>query len=439
MIEDKSDFNTFANKVRALFAERNYDIKISKLREILALAAGFNSHNHLLSRLPIDENKWLEVDVSSAFEALIKQRHSIDIDGTSVLRASMEAIPPKKQKSAKRIAKNPFVPESLLDFKNYAACLAWLIEEEESKGEDLLMRIYGYQTISDLKKAIDETSLKGPYDSKALVLNEDGHIVENKEVDSLERSNLPLELVAEIKKCTLSDLPSRYWKVRDLGLFDEPDKQRASFQLIRDKIDAIAGQLSGKNRITSEYAYVTDSSEGETFFSFTPLGKAIYEAALEVLPPRSKWLNESDYYETFEQLEELEREHPNNPWPKAILISWCSQYNYQGDWTTNLQHDRENGYNLDVDLGFRNNAHLNALDWIDTATETISQFESLLGDHAKNTADHKLYCENGDAFYWPAALFFGGMIALNAGELKLAKKWLSLNFKLTSGDNFGAR
>lgn len=192
-------------------------------------------------------------------------------------------------------------------------------------------------------------------------------------------------------------------------------------------------------RTIEDYAFFrTDDYDGETIICLTPLGRKVYdevEATRDSIP-----LISTENLGHWEQaLVRIMERHPANPWPKAMYCYSVAPSFWQTNWCEALPHHPEKGFMPDAEEGFREYAGSYAGELLPIAKAAIEQFEKWLGPNARTVAEHNLISENAETFYWPAILYIGGMIALNSGEDRLAKRWLGLNLKLVAQDNFGAR
>ncbi|WP_138437836.1 hypothetical protein [Marinobacter shengliensis] len=198
-------------------------------------------------------------------------------------------------------------------------------------------------------------------------------------------------------------------------------------------------QCTSQSRTIEDYAFSrTADYDGKTVICLTPLGRKVYEECMA--------LHDSIPLISIENLERWEEamlrlidRHPANPWPKAMYCYCVAPSFWQANWCEALPHHPEKGFMPDAEEGFREYAGSYGDELLPIATTAIEQFEKWLGPNAKTVAEHNLISENAETFYWPAILYIGGMIALNSGEDRLAKRWLGLNLKLVAQDNFGAR
>lgn len=193
------------------------------------------------------------------------------------------------------------------------------------------------------------------------------------------------------------------------------------------------------DRTIEDYAFFrTDDFDRKLVICLSPLGRKVYDEVANLRD--SIPLISVENLNRWEQdlLKVIER-HPANPWPKAMYCCDIASSYWQTDWCEDLQRRPEGGYLPDADEGFSKGARSYAEELMPVAKSAIEQFQKWLGPNAKNTADPNFFSHDSETFYWPAILYMGGMIALNCGEVRLAKRWLNLNYKLTGRDSFGAR
>lgn len=349
-----------------------------------------------------------------------------------------------------------FRPVSSDDFSIRAKHAAWLLETPLQATQEWLARVYGCGGLHELQKdlklrlADPDVHPAGPFDedferqmfeairARVKPLRHSDHMMPTY------RGNELLHAAAALKNIPFpgGQLSRRDWKIRDIGLFCEPANHRFAFQKVKARIDVLCGVSQGADSaIGSDYAYLDTDSSGEALLSFTAHGRAVFDALQEVT-------GDSDHKALKELLPDLERlldRYPKNPWVQAeYVISLCTPY-WQSMWADHLAPaPGGRGYvSESVDIGFKRHAESYARNLLPHAIQAIALFEDLYGDQTKKPANHKLIGAGGkhgaDSFYYPAILHFGGMVALNAGELHLAKRWLARNLRIVRDDNFGSR
>ena len=188
-----------------------------------------------------------------------------------------------------------------------------------------------------------------------------------------------------------------------------------------------------------DYAFFrADDYDGKTVICLTPLGRKVYEEA-EAIHDSIPLISTENLGRWEQALLRLMERHPENPWPKAMYCYGVAPSLWQTNWCEALPRHHAQGFLPDAEEGFREYADSYADELLPIAKTAIEQFEKWLGPNAKNVAGHNLISQDSETFYWPSILYTGGMIALNCGEVRLAKRWLGLNLKLVAQDNFGAR
>lgn len=293
------------------------------------------------------------------------------------------------------------------------------------KSQELLARIYGYSGLHELQCELSKPGPPGLFDEdwQAQWFKRDLP----KHLDPTlhaERSNRLLELVAAAKGIgDLKHLGKRGWDAREIGLFNSPSLHRHAFVRIRAKHEALDG--TGPHNAPSIEAYATLDvrEDGEAIATFTALGQAVHDAAQSLVPDPAA--NESQWKQSREKLFDLVDLHPHNPWPFAILLSTFAESWGQGE---------EDAF-----------ARENAVLLLPAVKRAMGLFEQLYRREAGvRPADPKLlssfnYEWGSDSFSYPALLFWGGAVAANAGELRLAQRWLRRLRRANRQDNFGAR
>lgn len=307
-----------------------------------------------------------------------------------------------------------FRPVSRDDFSRYAKALSWLIEEPLQKSQQLLARIYGYADVHELYAVLAKPGAPGPFGDDWLGVGHDGRLVVDPTIDRVGRGKRILELVTATKGLhSLAELSSRYWKSRDIGLFERPTRHREEYQRIRLLLEVLgADDVSNVARGANEYATLgtTITNANEYVLHFTPLGQAVFDAIREL-----RQHHRDNPSILAEKLSTLARQHPNNPWPLAASI--CVYGNqFDGDMTEG-----------DATWIFENAKH------------AIALFATMYDGYEKQAPESALVTPNADCFYWPASLYWGGVAAAVLGKTTEAKRWLNLNMKICPRDEFGAR
>jgi|GEM_PF-2616597 hypothetical protein len=332
-----------------------------------------------------------------------------------------------------------FRPASKEDFSKYARNLSAILEEPVQKAQEILARIYGYADLHELQVDLQKPcESPGPYDEEwmARVVSKDKS---EPMIDLGRRENIVLSVVAKFKGVTVNDLNRRFWDAREIGLFQTPGGHRKAFQQVRDKHKVIMGtEGDGETLSVFDYASIDATTEGEVVAYFTALGKAIYDAVTEIIPDEH---NSSErILEGAERGLSLHQKHPNNPWVLGVYLASVSRILFQSQWDEFWDSNKRP---FDADPRFKRYAKEYALELLPLAKKAVRLFSLFYGAHKKRAADHRLVSFNyefgSDTFYWPATLFWGGKIALNAGEDALAYRWLSAHRKIVESDSFGAR
>ena len=198
-------------------------------------------------------------------------------------------------------------------------------------------------------------------------------------------------------------------------------------------------QNTGTSRSIEDYAFFRkDDYDDKIIICLTPVGRKVFEK-VEAIHDSIPLISSENLDRWQQALMNVIERHPANPWPKAMYCYTIGPSFWQANWCEALPRHQEKGFMPDPEEGFREYAGAYAEELLPLAKEAITQFEAWLGPNAKNVAAHNLISGDAEPFYWPAILYMGGMIALNCGQSRLAKRWLNLNLKLVPGDNFGAR
>jgi hypothetical protein len=315
-----------------------------------------------------------------------------------------------------------FRPVSLQDFTRYAKSLAWLIELPLQRSQELLAQIYGYADRHELQRVMAIPGEPGPFDSEWFSRDEDNDLGSNNGVDLAGRGNRTLALVARNAGIELKDLSGRQWKSREIGLFDHPYEHREKFRHVQTMftiLESDSGECPA--RAAQEYANLEVTTDGtEYLLRFTPLGRSVFKAidyiveGYEIQSASKRPIKGSDVLSFMAQMDNITQQHPNNPWSRAIKISWvASRYNF-----------------MPLEM---------AEEWMfEEAKRSVELFELLFDGHGRQAAEYKLMSYHADNSTWPEVLRWGGEAAMLCGDFKTAKRWLKVCKKLTRNKPIGA-
>lgn len=349
-----------------------------------------------------------------------------------------------------------FRPVSTEDFSIRAKHAAWVLETPLQATQEWLSRVYGYGGLHELQQELKlrlkdpDSYPPGPFDEDydrltfAAIRDHTHTLRPSDHMMPTLRGNALLAAAAAMMGIPSPGgrLPSRHWKIRDIGLFSEPANHRASFQTIKARIDILEGNTTGSaTAIGSDYAYLDTDSQGSALLSFTAHGRAVLDALEEVTGEAER----QDLEEYLPRLDALVASYPVNPWVRAAYVITLSAPYWQSMWAQNLPRgSNRRGFSpSSANSGYMKHARSFARELLPHAELAIKLFEEMYEGQSANLAHHKLHGAGGkhgaDSFYYPAILYFGGMVALNAGNHALAKRWLTHNKKVVSDDNFGSR
>lgn len=312
-----------------------------------------------------------------------------------------------------------FLPPSGADFSERAKHVAWLLEEPLQASQELLARIYGFGSLHELQAAIAQGGEPGPYSSCVL---------------DVQRSNRAIDFMLAIKCATrevASHKEKRYWRIRDIELFAEPQRHRQAWRQARAEIDgheaALGAQPTG--RPVSDYASIA-AGEDSDYFRFTPLGQSVFDLTQ---------LHSNDFFDIggkrrssstcVAALQDIVRLHPTNPW---ALTSWLlceSERAWLGDWPRL--------HVVDADPGYATHARRNARLLLPKALEAVNLFKALISDQRPRLRQEWRAPADGDSRGWAMALYLAGRISLISEDFASSKRFLSANLKLCPHDEFG--
>lgn len=327
-----------------------------------------------------------------------------------------------------------FRPTSWVDFKTYAANLAWLLEIENNRAIELLSRIYGYANAHELQAVL---KTDGEFGFEQL----DGE----DRFEWLLHDDRVLLLAAQELGLERAEITRRVWLSRDCKFFARPGEHRVAFRLVKRQINVSEGTApSGVGSDATEYAMLVDREhDGHVHLRFTESGRAIFGALMDTIPNSMGRGGREGWQEQMVKVESLIARYPSNPWVHAAFVCSFAEYYFQGDWSQHLANPRESGTGYaqaDADPGFVKYACENSGIFLAHAKRGIELFDQLLEGKGDRHTEHNLSIGSEvDNFYYPALLYFGAYVAANAGDVRLAIQWAQRNQKLVDGDNFGVR
>lgn len=95
LIKSKRHFNVLAEQFqKAIAGHSPKPIRISKIRQMLAKAVGFKSHNGLLNGLPIDSQSWLEREAVDRLTELLVGHDGIQAPVADLIGLALEQMEP---------------------------------------------------------------------------------------------------------------------------------------------------------------------------------------------------------------------------------------------------------------------------------------------------------------------------------------------------------
>jgi tetratricopeptide (TPR) repeat protein len=339
----------------------------------------------------------------------------------------------------------PFRPSSLDDFNQYAKALSRLIEEPLQRCHQLLARAYGYEDLHAMQLAMREPAGRaGPFGRTVL----DDLTIFFSEPQFIEgirsRSDRLLDLVAQYKQLGESQqLSARYAKVRELGLFDTPAEQRIASKRVFNALNILEGKsvsetIPGETREgIHAYAYLAQADSGEYYACLTRTGAAVRDALDEIFPlpgprPESEFIEQGNIQR--QRALDIMKAHPDCPWPLAYIVIRHAQVLAQGSWTGPLFYlDAEFIYPKMTGT-FQSEVVKNARQLLPDVYRAVGMFDVLYKDitqlvcHFDPEVGRRI---DYDVLTWPALLYWGGMVAANAGErdyaIRLLKRAVRIN------------
>jgi hypothetical protein len=343
-----------------------------------------------------------------------------------------------------------FRPLSRSDFSLRAKHTAWLLDTPLQATQEWLARAYGYGNLHELQRDLDAaakspaTHPPGPFDEALYATlgtksSGDGLGDVTHLIPDFRRNRLVQALATLPHPSIHLEGARRHHKIADIGLFCEPQGHRVAFQQVRELFQALEPPPNANQPrdLASDYAYLSDDGEHGAMLCFTKLGRAVYDAVQEICE------SSPDSEALAHRFSQLQRKYPSNPWAHACAVCELAPAYWQSAWADNLPQSAEGMDPGDANPSYRLNARALALKLEPTARLAIDLFEELYGDAKHRAADHRLSSAIGeygsDSFAYPAILYWGGRVAMNAGDFDTARKRLRQNMRIVKGENFGSR
>ncbi|RYY74552.1 MAG: hypothetical protein EOO52_13385 [Gammaproteobacteria bacterium] len=446
----KEAYNAFANHFRIEFElATQIAIKPSKTRELLARAAGFKSHNNLISSLPVSAELWRQDEVSTSLDESIRSAHGVTAVTKPLLTQAILKIESTIAASTSFLKEiksgGTFKPASRQDFLTVANSLESLLSLPSQDAKLILAQIYGHASVDDVYAAIASTSPAGPYDVHGYQRAYDNHVKLAYDIGGELRENRILTVIAGFLRKEPSQLPKQAWSIRNLHVYDPVELHLAAYETLSKTYEILDGTYDGRANTLDDYAYVeADLDDGQMQMCLTKLGRSVLDAAAEITADLKR--SDGEWHEIVHSVEsrlsKLADEHPENPWPKAVYVTTLSNYFWQTEWSNNLEMSATLNAGLEPDSNplYKQLTYQFADMFTTVAQQALQQFYALLNNNKDKVGDHRSSTANNcEPFYYPALLFYAGITFLNSRDYESAYEYLSLHYKIVKGDNFGAR
>ena len=318
-----------------------------------------------------------------------------------------------------------FRPASLDDFYRYAKDLVKLLDEPLQRVQPLLAQAYGCENLHALQLKLGQPGTPGPYE-KLTLKNE--WLDEKKVQAVIARKERLIKLIESLKGVPSGgSLPSQYARAVDFGLFDPPAEHRAAAKRVFTIVDALSNRPPSKHSPSAlhtglnEYVRLIRGEDGRYSCMFTAKGAAIDGKLHDVFYGSEPALGaEVDLPNQRAVADELSREHPAFPWPMAYVIIGHGRALGQGGWMTPLTNKLVGFDWPEITDEFKAKVVADAKMLLPLVKDTIEAFIPFFAN-ASPLADIPPYDDDDDEVMydnrtWSELLFWGGMIALNAGE-----------------------
>lgn len=341
----------------------------------------------------------------------------------------------------------PFVPASDKDFKRYAKNLAVLLQVRYQRAQQLLAKVYGYSSYHQLRQTLESAShLPGPFHTDVLATGGDDVSRLGYLSDQLTAREDRALAVLRSESSEYDDDPTISQALNDaahsIGLFEKPSTHQRLFSRIYQKYPQLrSGEFPDVPLPATAYATLSINDERRVDLSFTELGRSIIESVNVLLPSDESFASDNAFEKCVAGLTALSNRHPNNPWVSAVLIIEMSKRYYQTTWADYVHGRSQFSESF---LHIEPIAASAAEDFLEEVAECISTFEALYEGKGRKAVTYRYY-ENhsefgGDQFYWSAILFYGSIIAANAGDLNRAYSWMLSHYTINKrSDGFGSR
>jgi hypothetical protein len=349
-----------------------------------------------------------------------------------------------------------FLPESAADFKARAKNLAWLLQSPLQETQNLLARIYGFSDLHDIQQVLEQMMQgegghePGPYQEyhDALFFSRDpkvqGGAYENGMAFDPLRANYLIEVAANYAGAEIGNpnrqIPQRFSEIINIGLFHSPEGHRGRFRRVKTALNSEEGVfMDPPGGDGSDYFQVGYASDGSVVLAFTRAGAAVHSGLSRLAETFGR---DGDWKAYAVALRKIADSHPANPWVHSAELEVLGPSCWQVGWEEDNLSER--AWDRDADPGYAQRGPRFAERMLRVARLSIEMFEDVLGGERRKVATYKLVTHVGtdgyDNYAYLASLFWGGIAALNLGQLDLARRWLHANMSAVDGsDSFGAR
>lgn len=304
-----------------------------------------------------------------------------------------------------------FTPASMQDFTSTARDVAAAYGIKLSSAQEHLARLYGFEDFHEVRAHLVKQPSPGPY-----------------------RGDVGFGVaLARMAGNRLKERDgSVIWPVfrrglDDLALYDRPHDRRA-WMRFQDAIDQELDPefvAPEKNLPVDEYAEFSvrdaqyiDCHQIEGSFTQTTLGRRVWEALMYLTEGFDDLQEEQDRQRVADQVQRIMENHPNNPYPGAVLVGlYCAGR----EWSNPSADSRLARWLVPI------------------AQRSINRFADLIPKGFRGEIEPNLVGHWIENFSYSSVLYFGGIAADVAGNPALAKKWWNRCRRACRRDPFGAR
>lgn len=302
-----------------------------------------------------------------------------------------------------------FVPASFDAFQRTARDIRSAYPVNMSQSQDILAKVYGYDSCSELIANLESSLTRGPFLS---------------EMDYLQQIATRTTVATKFALAAGHLVPSGRLTIEDLGLYDSPEDRECLMDFHSEVDDIVQGRdLPEPNCPTSDYVWFEERdvhsgfsmrTHREGIFRLTYKGKCINDA-LDWIFSRKGYRNGDIHL--IKAISRIIERYPNNPYPESLWF-----------WNEVVKNDNNLGININVTPEL----------WL-SAKRCRSLFDSSMPPGFRGSIEPKLVGNGAASEPYFALLFWGATCAAHLGQTREALAWARRSLRYHKRDCFGAR